>query len=62
MKKALIIYGPSGAGKKTLAKEICNKYNYKHCDADEFKLIFSKQRSIERTEIGEKTCYAYASE
>ena len=42
-KRVIIFYGPSGSGKSTVAKKICQKYDYKHSDADDFKLIFSKE-------------------
>ncbi|MEK6918937.1 MAG: hypothetical protein AABW73_02765 [Nanoarchaeota archaeon] len=61
-KHALIINGPSGVGKSAISSLICKKYNYKHCDIDEFKLLFSQERSKERTKIGEKTGYFYAKE
>jgi len=62
MKRAFILHGPSGVGKSTLASIICKKHDYKHCDADEFKFIFSETRSDERTEIGEKIGFEYTKE
>ena len=54
--------GPSGVGKSTVSSLICKNYNYKHCDADEFKWLFSHERSKERTAIGEYIAYIYAVE
>ncbi len=62
MKKAIIIRGPSGVGKTFIARKISKKYDYKHCDVDEFKLIFSKTRSEVRSKIADKVAYAYCKE
>jgi predicted kinase len=62
MKKVLIIKGPSGIGKSSISEIISKNHNYKHCDADEFKWMFSHGRSKERTEIGEYLGYIYAKE
>ena len=62
MKKAIIINGPSGIGKSSVSTLICKNHNYKHCDTDEFKWLFSHERSKERTEIGEFTSYVYTRE
>jgi adenylate kinase family enzyme len=58
-KQAIIIKGPSGSGKSAISKNICAKYSFKHCDADEFKIIFSQNRSRERTEIAEYLLFIY---
>jgi adenylate kinase family enzyme len=62
MNTALIFYGPSGSGKTTIINEIVKDYPFKHCDTDEFKLLFSSRRSEERTAVGSATCLAYAQE
>ncbi len=62
MKHAIILYGPSGAGKTTLSNKICKKYDYKHCDTDVFKQLFSTKRSEERSKISSKISYLYAKE
>jgi predicted kinase len=62
IKQALILYGPSGVGKSTLAGKLCRSLGFKHCDCDSFKLIFSAERSPERTEIAGKISYLYAKE
>ncbi len=62
MKTAIIFYGPSGTGKTTLAKRITKKYNFKHCDSDIFRTIFSSKRSDDRSFIATEICYAYARE
>lgn len=62
MKKAIIIKGPSGVGKSSISSLICKNHNYKHCDTDEFKWLFSHERSKERTRIGEYLSYVYAKE
>tara|TARA_Y100000034_G_C6866859_1_gene395206 strand:+ start:768 stop:1400 length:633 start_codon:yes stop_codon:yes gene_type:complete len=62
MKKAIIMKGPSGVGKSSVSSLICKNHNYKHCDADEFKWLFSHKRSKERTKIGEYICYVYTKE
>src|SRR3989338_3777288 len=62
MKKAIFLFGPSGSGKTTLTKQILRKYDFKHCDTDYFKLIFSPQRSEERSSIAVEVCYTYAKE
>ena len=62
MTKALILYGPSGVGKSELALRVCTEYGYKHCDADAFKILFSKERSKFRTYVGEKMSYLYGKE
>jgi|TARA_Y100000034_G_scaffold20291_1_gene23149 predicted kinase len=62
MKRAIIIKGPSGVGKSSVSSLICKNNNYKHCDADEFKWLFSHKRSKERTQIGESICYIYTKE
>ena len=62
MKRAIIIKGPSGIGKSSVSSLICKKHNYKHCDADEFKWLFSHERSKKRTEIGEFISYVYTKE
>ena len=36
MKKRVHIFGASGSGTTTIAKEICNQLNYKHFDADDY--------------------------
>jgi len=60
MKRAIIMKGPSGVGKSSVSAMICKNHNFKHCDADEFKWMFSHSRSKERTEIGEYLGYTYA--
>ena len=62
MKRAINIEGPSGIGKSSVSSLICEKHDYKHCDADEFKWLFSHERSKERTEIGEFMGYVYTKE
>ena len=62
MKLAIIITGPSGIGKSSVSSLICKNHDYKHCDADEFKWLFSHQRSKQRTKIGEYISYVYAKE
>ncbi len=62
MRKAIFIYGPSGVGKSSVAELIAKHHGYKHVDADVFKLIFSDQRSKERSAIGERMGYLYAKE
>ena len=62
MKKAIILRGPSGVGKTYLARKISKKHNYKHCDTDYFKLIFSKIRTPIRSKIAGKVAYEYAKE
>jgi len=59
---AIILAGPSGVGKSTVAAMIAKNHNYKHCDRDEFCLLFSKERSQERSDIGNQLGYAYAKE
>lgn len=62
MKTLIIINGPSGVGKSSVSALICKKHGYKHCDADEFKLLFSNKRSQERTDIGNFMAYTYTKE
>jgi len=62
MKKAIILRGPSGVGKTWIARKISKKHNYKHCDTDSFKLIFSKTRTLTRSKIAGKITYSYAKE
>ena len=60
--RAIILYGPSGVGKTRVAAFLSEKYGFKHADTDSFMLLFSPKRSRERSEIGQKLCYTYASE
>ncbi len=55
MKKiAIIIRGPAGSGKSTIAKNLRNKLkNYIHLDIDKFKHIISKDSSNMRTRIAQ---------
>lgn len=62
MVRAIILKGPSGIGKSTIASLIAKHHNYKHCDIDEIKWMFSHERSKERTEIGEYVGYIYTRE
>src|SRR3989338_4535669 len=62
MVRAIILNGPSGIGKSTVASLIAKRHNFKHCDVDELKWLFSHERSKERTEIGEYLGYVYARE
>ncbi|MFA4946334.1 MAG: AAA family ATPase [Candidatus Micrarchaeia archaeon] len=62
MKKAILLFGPSGVGKSTVAAMICKNHGFKHCDADEFKWRYSHKRSKKRTEIGEAEAFAYAKQ
>jgi adenylate kinase family enzyme len=62
MKKAIIIRGPSGVGKTYLSRKISRKYDYKHCDTDSFKLIFSNVRTPIRSKIAGKVTNFYAKE
>ncbi len=62
MVQAIILKGPSGIGKSTVASLIAKNNNYIHCDVDEIKWMFSHERSKERTEIGEYVGYVYTKE
>ncbi len=62
MARAIILKGPSGIGKSTVASLIAKHHNYKHCDIDEIKWMFSHERSKERTEIGEYVGCVYTKE
>ncbi len=62
MRTAIFLYGPSGVGKTTVARAFCEKHNFKHCDTDEFELIYSLQRSKTRSNIAQKLNYTYAKE
>jgi len=62
MLRAIILNGPSGIGKSSVASLIAKNHDYKHCDVDEIKWMFSHERSKERTEIGEYVGYIYTRE
>ena len=62
MVQAIILKGPSGIGKSTVASLIAKNNNYIHCDVDEIKWMFSHERSKERTEIGEYVGCVYTKE
>jgi adenylate kinase family enzyme len=57
--RAIILYGPSGCGKTALAKSLSKKYGFKHCDRDNFLLMFSKERSAERSSIADEVALSY---
>lgn len=62
MSRAIIIKGLSGIGKSTVSSLIAQNHNYKHSDIDEFKWLFSHERSKQRTDIGQYMGYRYAKQ
>jgi len=62
MKFVILLYGPSGLVRRHSRNVYVEKYSFKQCDPDYFKLAFSPHWSKVRSQIKDEICYAYVRE